>query len=390
MVDGIVRVLEILEKLVEFDSTSRNSNLDIADYIENYLAQHGVRCQRFDYVPGSKTNLYATIGPNDRGGIMLSGHTDVVPVDGQTWSTNPFKLVRRDDRVYGRGTCDMKGFLAVVLAAVPMFVKANLQTPIHLAFSCDEEVGCRGVVPMIEGIVGLGTLPKATIVGEPSSMDVIDAHKGTMTFVTDVTGAEAHSSAPMKGVNAITYAARLIMEMEASAEALRNEGDVTGRFDPPYSTLHIGLISGGTVKNIVPAHCRITWEIRPLPGVDEMPAIHRIETKSEELASEMQKIAPKTSIKTIKLNSVPGLSHQPLNLAEQIALKAAGRNSVSAVSYATEGGLFQAAGIPTVVCGPGSINQAHKPDEYILVGELSRCLTFMASLCALCEAGSLV
>ncbi|MFB8343889.1 acetylornithine deacetylase [Brucella cytisi] len=389
MPKDIERVLEILKRLVGFDTTSRNSNMDIADYIEAYLARFGVKCQRFDYVPGSKTNLYATIGPADRGGVLLSGHTDVVPVDGQNWSTDPFELVQIGDRVFGRGTCDMKGFLAVVLAAVPLFVGASLKTPIHLAFSCDEEVGCRGVVPMIGGIAHCDVLPKAAVVGEPSNMGVINAHKGTMTFVTDVVGAEAHSSAPLAGVNAISYAARLIMEMEACAQDLRDVGDPTGLFDPPYATLHVGLVSGGTVKNIVPGHCRITWEIRPLPGIDMAPVIQRIEAKSAALVSEMQATSSMTSILTTRVNVVPGLINDGRNLAEEVALRAAGRNNVAAVSYATEGGLFRGAGIPTVICGPGCIAQAHKPDEYIELNELRLCMAFMKRLCALCEDGSL-
>ncbi|WP_309083965.1 acetylornithine deacetylase [Chelativorans sp.] len=376
---------EILERLVAFDSTSRNSNLDIIAFIEDYLASHGVASRRYDYEPGRKTNLFATIGPEDRHGVLLSGHTDVVPVDGQEWTSDPFRLTARDGRLHGRGTCDMKGFLAAVLAMVPTFRGTRLETPIHLAFSCDEEIGCRGVRPMVEGIVRDDPLPLLAIVGEPTSMEVINAHKGTVTFRTEVVGAAAHSSNPQAGANATYAAAEIVLEIERIAEDLRSNGPSDAAFATPYSTLQVGVINGGTVKNIVPERCGFIWEMRPLPGVTEDEVLARVDAFSRLIGDRLQGRAPQAGISTTRVNSVPGLAPQPGSPAETFVLRLAGRNRPFAVSYATEGGHFSNAGIPTLICGPGSIDQAHKPDEFIEMAELDRCLAMLSRLARECE-----
>jgi len=379
----------MLERLVSFDTTSRHCNLEMISFIEEYLQSHDIRSQRFDHVPGCKTNLFATIGPAI-GGIALSGHTDVVPVDGQPWSTDPFRLTARGNRLYGRGACDMKGFIAAALSLIPQFKAQPLLTPIHLAFSCDEEIGCRGVKPMLEGIRTAGPLPRVAIVGEPTSMRMIDAHKGSVTLVTEVTGAEAHSSDPMRGVNAITFAARLIGDLESQAAKLRSRKNNSGRFSPPYSTLHVGLVSGGTVKNVVPRTCKITWEVRPLPGTNDMSEVRQQLAEAEHrLELEMQAMAPGAGIKTTVINEVPGLEPMVESPVKRAILHLARSSETATASFATEAGLFQAAGVPALVCGPGNIEQAHRADEFIEREQLDRCVRFMMDLSDYCASEAL-
>lgn len=379
--------VDLLARLVAFDTTSRNCNLELIAFVEQYLTAAGVGVARYDYVAGCKTNLFASIGPEEAGGIVLSGHTDVVPVDGQPWTSDPFTLTARGSRLYARGSCDMKGFLAVALAMVPEFKARRLRTPVQLAFSCDEEVGCRGVAPMVQGLARRHPPPALVIVGEPSSMRILDAHKGNLTFVTEVTGAEAHSGNPARGVNAITYAARLIGEMERHAAQLRGVIDPSGRFDPPYSTLHVGVIAGGTVKNIVPGHCTITWEMRPLPGADMSRVLGSLEAASRALEAEMKAVVPRTGIATRQLNVVPALEADPVGRARRFVATLTDSTQVAAASFATEAGHFQAAGMPAVICGPGSIDQAHKADEFIERDEIEACIAFMRRLADACEAG---
>ena len=262
-----LQTVELLAKLISFDTTSRNSNLPLIEWIESYLNTFDIPHLRVDYAEG-KTNLYATIGPNVAGGIVLSGHTDVVPVDGQRWLSDPFTLTERDGKFFARGTADMKGFIACCLALLPYFKSLPLKTPLHLAFSCDEEVGCKGVRPLVAHLRDQLKRPRAFFVGEPTMMQVVNAHKSAVTFSTEVRGHEAHSSLTHKGVNAIMVAAEVIHEINALRKELIEAGDPTGRFDPPYSTIHIGLISGGTAKNIIPRHCDFQWETRLLPTAD--------------------------------------------------------------------------------------------------------------------------
>jgi acetylornithine deacetylase len=375
---------ELLGQLIAFDTTSRNSNEPLIEFVEDYLGALGVPAVRVDYQPG-KTNLWATIGPDIAGGIVLSGHTDVVPVDGQAWTSDPFSAVERAGKIYGRGTADMKGFLAACLALVPEFLGKPLKRPIHLAFSCDEEVGCTGVRPLIERIVA-GDLPRpsAAIIGEPTLMKVVNGHKSTLSFVTEVEGHEAHSSLSHQGVNAIMVAGELISEITAIAGEMRERGDPTGRFDPPYSSVHIGTISGGTARNIVPRCCTFHWETRIIPGQDPDEIPERLDRLAETLLPAMHVVSPTTGITTRRKNIVPPLMPVPGSPAEALALQLTGGNDTGAVSYGTEAGLFQVAGIPAVICGPGSIEQAHKPDEFVAVSELERCEGFLRRLAEYC------
>ena len=371
---------EMLARLIAFDTTSRDGNIPLIEFVEDYLDGWGVPHLRVDYEAGRKTNLFATIGPAIAGGIVLSGHTDVVPVDGQSWTSDPFSLSQRGERLFGRGTCDMKGFLAVCLAEVPRFLKAGLKAPIHLALSCDEEVGCKGVRPLIAHMRDNLPRPRAVIVGEPTSMQVVNAHKSAVTFATEVIGHEAHSSLTHQGVNAILVAGELLTEISRIREDLIAEGDPTRRFDPPYSTIHVGVIEGGTAKNIIPRRCAFQWETRLLPTADPAYVPRRFETFARRLEPAMREVAADTGIATEQVNVVPGLAPEKDSPAERLALHLASANATHAVSYCTEAGLFQQIGIPAVICGPGSIEQAHKPDEYIDMSELRKCEGFMAKL----------
>ncbi|MFO1090513.1 MAG: acetylornithine deacetylase [Hyphomicrobiales bacterium] len=373
--------LDLLAKLVAFDSTMRNSNLPILDFIRDHLDRLGIASLRVDYEPG-KANLYATIGPDTSGGVVLSGHTDVVPVDGQSWTSDPFALTERDGRVYGRGACDMKGFVACCLALAPHFAaKASaLKRPIHLAFSCDEEVGCRGVRPLVAHIRDHLPLPAAVIVGEPTMMGLVDAHKTAISYETVVTGHEAHSSLAHEGVNAIMVAGEILAELNRIDAEMRERGDASGRFDPPWTSVHVGLIAGGTARNIVPKRCAFSWETRLLPDSDPDEVPVRLAAFCSGLERRMQAKFPETGIATRRLNAVPGLKPDPGSPAERLARLLTGANTATAVSYATEAGLFQEAGMSAIICGPGSIDQAHKPDEFVDIAQLEACAAMLGRL----------
>lgn len=373
---------EMLERLVSFDTTSRNSNLELIAFVETYLSAHGVSCRLIANEDDTKANLFATIGPADRaGGIVLSGHTDVVPVDGQDWTSDPFAVVEREGRLVGRGTSDMKGFIASALAHVPEFLARGPQIPVHLALSYDEEVGCLGVRPMIDAVIRTLPKPQVVIVGEPSSMKVVNAHKGIQSYVTKVTGLEFHSSQTHQGVSAIQYAAELITFLMKLADEMRERGDATGRFRPPYTTISVGTIKGGSAVNIIPRSCTFGWECRPLPDLDPEEIITRFTAFAErEVLPRMRAIYPQAGIETSVRGRSPGLAPEEGSPAETLVMKLAQCNSAEAVSYNTEAGLFQLADIPTVVCGPGSIDQAHKPDEFIELSQLAECDRFMMRL----------
>jgi acetylornithine deacetylase len=375
---------EILARLVAFDTTSRNSNIPMIAWIEDYLDQFKVPHFRVDYEAGVKTNLFVTIGPDVAGGIVLSGHTDVVPVDGQDWSSDAFTLREQGGLLYGRGSADMKGFIAVALALVPEFLAMDLRVPLHLAFSCDEEVGCKGVRPLVEFLRTHQHKPSAAIIGEPTSMRVVNGHKSAVRYSTEVTGHESHSALTDRGVNAIMIAAELIHEISQIREELIAAGDPTERFDPPYSTIHVGVISGGTANNIVPKTCRFNWETRLLPTADQDAVPRRMQALVRKLEPAMKAVSPSAGIMVEQANSVPGLASEKDSPAEQLALACTHTNSTHTVSYCTEAGLFQQAGIPAVVCGPGSIEQAHKPDEFIAVSELRKCEVFLRRLAERC------
>ena len=372
--------VELLARLVAFDTTSHKSNLEIVAFIEDYLLQHGVVCARVTALDGLKASLYATIGPADSGGVALSGHTDVVPVDGQSWSSDPFQLRSEGGRHYARGACDMKGYLACMLAAVPDFKKRNLKIPIHLAFSYDEEVGCLGVRPMIAEFGKTLPKPRLVIVGEPTNMQVVDAHKGPVRWQVEVTGRAAHSSMSHLGVNAITYAARLMSELERMESDLKITSR-NDRFMPPFATLQVTKLEGGTANNIIPIFCRIGFEVRALSGVDIDAIERRIRTYAERhCLPDMLRVASEAAITITRANTVPPFAATENSEATSLALKLTGQNGTHTVSYATEAGLFQEAGSASIVCGPGDIAQAHTPDEWIEDSEIDKCMAFMARL----------
>lgn len=376
---------ELLARLVSFDTTSHKTNLPLIRFVEDYLGRHGIASERVTSDDGQKANLFATIGPPETPGVALSGHTDVVPVDGQDWESDPFTLAERDGRYYGRGTADMKGFLACCLASVPHFKSRKLATPIHLAFSYDEEIGCIGVRPMVARLGHDIIKPRLVIVGEPTSMRVVDAHKGPVRWNIEVIGRAAHSSMSHLGVNAISYASRLIDELRRIELELKNAGG-DPRFDPAYPTLQVTRIDGGTATNIVPISCRFTFDVRALPGLD----IDTIEARlaryaATECLPEMRRIAPEADIVISRENSVPPFVAAPKSEAVALCLSLLNSNETSAVSYATEAGLFQDAGAPAVVCGPGSIDQAHTANEWIAASELDACMAFLDRLGAWAE-----
>jgi acetylornithine deacetylase len=374
-------VAQMIAKLVSFDTTSHLSNLPIIEFIRDYLSSHGVESTIVPTPDGTKAALYATIGPKTEGGIVLSGHTDVVPVTGQNWASDPFRMVEREARLYGRGTCDMKSFLAIALALVPEFLAQPLTMPIHLAFSYDEEVGCVGVRPLIAHVLEHFPKPKMVIVGEPTDMTVVNAHKSIHGFITEVHGIEAHSSVPHLGVNAVMIAAALIGEINTIAGDMRDKGDPTGRFDPAFTSVHVGTVEGGTALNIVPKYCRFHWEFRGLPGQDENEIPSRLEAfANTHLLSDMMAVSADAGIETHRVNDVPMFLGPDGSPAESLALQLAQQNEIHSVSYGTEAGLFQAEDIPTIICGPGHIEQAHKPDEFISTEQIARCEAFMRRL----------
>lgn len=382
MTDVTARSREILDALIAFDTTSRESNLGLIGYVRDYLSGLGVESRLVHDETGQKANLYATLGPQDRGGIMLSGHTDVVPVDGQNWATDPFRLTEKDGKLYGRGTADMKGFIAIALAHLPAMLKRGLKTPVHLALSYDEEIGCVGVRRLIDLMKGMTVKPRMCIIGEPTSMQVIVAHKGKLDASVHVRGFECHSSLAPQGVNAIQYAAELIAHIAARARQAQQDGPFDTDFDIAHTTIHTGVIKGGTVINIVPKDCRFQFEIRNLPQVDPQKIYAEIQAfAATELVPRMQAVNKATGIEFAPGTIYPGLDTRPDEEVVTLAKALAGQNSHSKVAFGTEAGLFQQhARIPTVICGPGSITQAHKPDEFLSLDQFAAGHAFMGRL----------
>ena len=382
MPDKSYSTVEMIEKLVSFNTTSRLSNLELINFISDYLATLGVEANLIHDAGGEKANLYATIGPSDVPGVVLSGHTDVVPVDGQAWDTDPFAVIEKDGKLFGRGTSDMKSFIAIALALAPEFAKTKLKTPIHFALSFDEEVGCLGAPLMIEKMDQFSAKPRAVIVGEPTNMSVVNAHKGVCSFHTTVHGLERHSSEIDRGVNAVAYAAELVHFLSGVAEEMRDHhAQPESGFNPPYTTVHVGTIQGGTAQNIVPLHCTFSWEYRLMPGEDLSAIRNRFQTHVDEVVlPKMHAVDDTTGIETEVRAFVPGLAPEEGSTAEALVLALARKNTTEVVAYGTEAGQFQAAGNPVVVCGPGSIAQAHKPNEFIELSEVRACEQFMRRL----------
>ncbi|WP_028202522.1 acetylornithine deacetylase [Paraburkholderia nodosa] len=377
----------LLERLIGFETISRESNLELIAFVQRYLADLGVESELFHNAERTKASLFATIGPRDKGGVVLSGHTDVVPVAGQAWTVDPFRLTEENGRLYGRGTADMKGFLACVLAAAPRFVERKLDVPLHIAFSYDEEVGCLGVRPMLAELQKRAHKPRLCIIGEPTEMRPVLGHKGKLAMRCRVKGAACHSAYAPYGVNAIQYAARLISRLESIGEELVQPEHHDERFDPPYSTVQTGVISGGRALNIVPAECEFDFEVRSIPGFEAQSVADRIESYAQaELLPKMRKVQADTAIEFEPLNAYPGLATPPDSEAAQLLAVISELSDFGTVAFGTEGGLFTRAGIPTVVCGPGSMEQGHKPDEFVSVDQLGRCDAMLTRLAAQLEA----
>lgn len=365
---------ELLARLVGFATVSRDSNLELIGFIRDYLAGHGVDSELIYNPQRTKANLFASIGPSDRSGVVLSGHTDVVPVDGQAWSVEPFVLSEREGRLYGRGTADMKGFIASVLAAVPGLVRRELRIPIHLAFSYDEEVGCLGVRPMLERLQQRPHKPLLCLIGEPTELRPVLGHKGKLAMRCQVRGAACHSAYAPYGVNAIEYAARLIGKLGEIGGQLARPEHHDPRFDPPFSTVQTGTIKGGRVLNIVPADCEFDFEVRTLPEFDAQAVVDELQRYAQDqLLPQMQAVQADTGIALQPLSAYPGLATAADSEAAELLALLSGSRAFGTVAFGTEGGLFHQAGIPTVVCGPGSMDQGHKPDEFISLEQLRAC-----------------
>jgi acetylornithine deacetylase len=373
---------DVLAKIISFDTTSRNSNLELIEWVQGYLGEYGIDCVLVPNEDASKANLYATIGPDDVPGIMLSGHSDVVPVDGQDWSTDPFTLRAEDGLLFGRGTCDMKGFIAVCLAYAPKFAEAYLKTPVHLAFSYDEEVTCAGAKRLAEALNGFPVKPRMCIVGEPTGMQVVTGHKGGFSYECTVRGFEAHSSLAPQGVNAIQYASELISFIRAIADDHQANGPFAEGYDVGFDTLQTGTINGGSALNIVPGECVLQFEFRLLPSTDKAALLKRITDFAHgDLEPRMKAVSADASIQIREYAAMPGFELDPGDDVISFVRSLAARNDDIKVAYQTEAGIFvQDAGIPSVICGPGHIAQAHRPDEYVSIEQLSLCCQFMDRL----------
>ena len=374
--------LDLLQTLIGFDTTSFKSNLNLIKFIENYLNQYKIKSELVYDETKNKANLFATIGPNSSGGIVLSGHTDVVPVANQKWDSDPFQLIEKDQKLYGRGTSDMKSFIGLVLSRVPKIVEKKLSKPIHLAFSYDEEIGCVGVHGLLDLIEKKSIKPEFCIVGEPTSMEVVIGHKGKHAYSVKVEGLACHSGQAPFGVNAINYASKLI----AYIDELNKEKSINGPFDQdyevPYTTLHTGLINGGTILNIVPNLCEFEFEIRNLATDDPLKLVNKIKDyTNQKLINDMHKVSSKTGIHFNEKVNYPALDIsadiKPVKKIKELL----NNQKHKKVVYGTEGGLFKNRfDIPTIVCGPGSIDQAHKPNEYISIEQIKKCSNFLDNL----------
>jgi acetylornithine deacetylase len=382
-----VTSIEMLKRLVAFDTTSRNSNLDLIKYIQSYLDEHGVRSTLVPNAEGTKANLFATIGPEAEGGIVLSGHTDVVPVDGQPWDTDPWTLTEKSDgKLYGRGTCDMKGFIAVALAHVPQFQKARLKVPMHFAFSYDEEIGCLGAHSLAEKLMGNVPRPQAVIVGEPTMMSVVNAQNAGGGLNATFTGVEAHSSMTHLGVSAIHFAGEFIHWLNELQEELAQRKHPHLDTLPNHTTINVGIVTGGTAGNILARECVLNWGYRTLPGDDYTEVQRRAEKYiAELLLPKMRQKHPDANIEIKRRSFVPGLLPQENEEAAKLALQWTGGNRTYAVPYGTEAGIFRSHGVPTVICGPGDIAQAHQPNEFVLKSQMDACDTFVGKMIAWAE-----
>jgi acetylornithine deacetylase len=376
-----MRALDLVKDLIAFDTTSRDSNLALIDFAQALLEKAGARCRRSYDATGKKANLFATIGPDGDGGYVLSGHTDVVPVDGQDWSSDPFQPEVRDGYLYGRGACDMKGFVGTALALATEIGRAKLTRPIHFALSYDEEVGCVGVKGLLDDLKAQNIKPALAIIGEPTLMKIVGAHKGGAKLITTCCGKEGHSSAPDKGANAVMMAGEFMALLEGVQDELRADADP--RFDPPFTTVQATVVHGGTAVNILAKEAEVTWEYRFLPDRDPTKIVERVKARAAaEVLPKYQRRAAEAKFDTELHAHYPGLAMDENSPAIHLARELTGANQVEAVAYGTEAGHFQSYGIPAVICGPGSIEQAHRPDEFCKLSELEACEAFLRKVIA--------
>ncbi len=375
------RTKEIVGDLIAFPSISSDSNLDIIAYLADRLEDAGADVATFQDNTGKKANLFATLGPGVDGGIVLSGHTDVVPVDGQEWSSDPFRMTEENRRLYGRGACDMKGFIAATVAMAPSFAALSARRPLHFAFTYDEEIGCFGAQALMTSLDAAEVRPAVAIIGEPTEMRAVDAHKGCYEYTTIFKGRGGHSSMPDDGVSAIEYAVRFMDRLFQHRDELKAKASAKGRFEPPYTTMHVGRIDGGTARNVIPRHCRVDWEIRPIQrqDADEVKAAIAAFVETN-LKPTMKAVDDAADITTEIICEVEGLEPERPSLALDLITELTGANSTHVVSFGTEAGLFQRAGISSIICGPGSIEQAHKADEYIDIDQIRACLAMLDKL----------
>ena len=376
----------ILADLIAFPTVSADSNLDLIEWCAGRLEALGARCEISRDATGAKANLFATIGPDVDGGVVLSGHTDVVPVEGQDWSSDPFIAVERDGLIFGRGACDMKGFLACALALAPRIAAADLKRPVHFALSYDEEVGCLGARVMLEALAASGRRPSICIIGEPTSMRVIEGHKGCCEYTTRFGGLAGHSSAPGLGVSAVEYAVRYAGRLLELREELVARTPPDSRFEPPESTVQLGGMRGGVAHNVIADHCELDWEVRPVVEADIDFVKREIGAYvAGTLLPAMRAVHPQATIETEVIAEVIGLEPMAKSEACELVAELTGSNTREVVSFGTEAGLFQTRGISTVICGPGSIGQAHKADEFVAVEQLGQCLEMIQRLVAKLE-----
>ncbi len=379
---NLQRAREILDRLVAFPTVSRDTNLPLVEWVEAYLAAQDVRSHRVWNADRTKANLYASVGPDVPGGVVLSGHTDVVPVDGQAWTSDPWVVTERGGRLYGRGTCDMKGFDALALAAVPMALAAGVKRPLQIALSYDEELGCDGCIGMVDEMARLLPRAGAVIVGEPSRMKVVTGHKGGIGYRVHLKGHEVHSAMIDRGVSAIMEAGRIIgwVNDRNAENRAKVPGPLAAAFDPPWTTLHVGQINGGTADNITAGDCHMTIDMRPVPGEAATGWQAAFEAEVARIEAGMRAVHPATSITLERYFDMPMLRPEADGEAERLARTLTGDNGTHVVSYGTEGGHFQHAGYSAVVCGPGDIAQAHQPDEYLELSEFAAGMDFMERL----------
>ena len=372
--------LIVLGDLIGFPTVTSESNLDLIAYADDHLTRAGAHTTITRDRWGQKANLLATIGPRVDGGVVLSGHTDVVPADSEHWTGAPFVASRRDQRVYGRGAVDMKGFIACAMAMAPRFAAADLPVPIHIALTFDEEVGCLGAPLLIEELRRTGPRPAVAIVGEPTELRIVEAHKGCFEYTTTITGVEGHGSMPAKAVNAVEYAVRYVDRLLSLRAEMAGRPLADSPFDPPEATISVGTINGGTARNVVAGHCSFDWEFRSVRRSEADHIIEQVATFERQLLEQMRTDHPEAALNREAIGAVDGLEPQHPSPALDLVASLLDDVHVDVASFSTEAGLYQQAGIPAVVCGPGSIEVAHQPDEYVTIAQLEACLTMLERL----------